>query len=597
MISDATSQHHQKMDSQRLARQDLLRRRDISLYTGLHPRLLHAAGASGVQPQQPRLSLLKTSTPCRAFPCAQQNPAQMPSPASFNPEQPQQNLGAKKKSLKKPPTPEESDESDDGVAEDGVLPTEFLYPNSDSRRSSLKDFSSSDELFPTKQCKKQNSTLEEILGIQPESGIFSDDSIRVYRAEIPASPALERAKANNNVKPEVALEVANHKEAIQQEPPQQPQPQSQPQCKSDILLGAILRTCERNRHLEESSQPRLRSLSENPKSSLEPLDLNFEGPTSPKDWSEDEEEEGLEEFLEQEVPDQSSRRSSFSADAHVPTPEDCAHFRQSFDSATSLIFHRRTGLPLTSSPAPLRRGKDKFDFDESITSPHDIKKALFSKKMKKIKQMDEASSSLSSSDKVVASLEKAVLYEHEEREDNKENKNLAIISNTSTNRQRRPSKKLLSASAPATLTSNNLLGNFEESVLNGRLEPNSTVEGFTAEIGASGSFQPKHKTLPVTVFFYTLCDNAAYSSPYLGKILVVKSRATSQGPTPPASRQNEPHQLLCSFKVILTSARKATGYLPKVLFKSLYSTHWAQWSRCLWSCTTCRTCRRTRKPF
>ena len=31
------------MDSQRLARQDLLRRRDISLYTGLHPRLLHAA--------------------------------------------------------------------------------------------------------------------------------------------------------------------------------------------------------------------------------------------------------------------------------------------------------------------------------------------------------------------------------------------------------------------------------------------------------------------------------------------------------------------------------------------------------------------------
>ena len=86
----------------------------------------------------------------------------------------------------------------------------------------------------------------------------------------------------------------------------------------------------------------------------------------------------------------------------------------------------------------------------------------------------------------------------------------------SSNRQRRPSKKLLSASAPATLTSNNLLGNFEESVLNGRLEPNSTVEGFTAEIGASGSFQPKHRTLPVTVFFYTLCDNAAYSSPYLG---------------------------------------------------------------------------------
>ena len=39
-----------------------------------------------------------------------------------------------------------------------------------------------------------------------------------------------------------------------------------------------------------------------------------------------------------------------------------------------------TGLPLTSSPAPLRRGRDKFDFDDSITSPHAIKKALFAKK-------------------------------------------------------------------------------------------------------------------------------------------------------------------------------------------------------------------------
>ena len=58
-------------------------------------------------------------------------------------------------------------------------------------------------------------------------------------------------------------------------------------------------------------------------------------------------------------------------------------------------------------------------------------------------------------------------------------------------------------------------------MLNGRLEPNSTVEGFTAEIGASGSFQPKHKTLPVTVFFYTLCDNAAYSSPYLGMYSII----------------------------------------------------------------------------
>jgi hypothetical protein len=58
-------------------------------------------------------------------------------------------------------------------------------------------------------------------------------------------------------------------------------------------------------------------------------------------------------------------------------------------------------------------------------------------------------------------------------------------------------------------------GSFEESVLNGRLEPVSTVHGFTAELGASGSFVPKHLVVPVTVFFYTLGDNDKVSSPYL----------------------------------------------------------------------------------
>ncbi|KAJ8976692.1 hypothetical protein NQ317_018205 [Molorchus minor] len=37
---------------------------------------------------------------------------------------------------------------------------------------------------------------------------------------------------------------------------------------------------------------------------------------------------------------------------------------------------------------------------------------------------------------------------------------------------------------------------FEESVLNGRLEPVSTVHGFTAELGASGTFVPKHLIVP-----------------------------------------------------------------------------------------------------
>lgn len=60
-----------------------------------------------------------------------------------------------------------------------------------------------------------------------------------------------------------------------------------------------------------------------------------------------------------------------------------------------------------------------------------------------------------------------------------------------------------------------IAGSFEESVLNGRLEPVSTVHGFTADLGASGSFCPAHLVLPVTVFFYTLGDNDKVSSPYL----------------------------------------------------------------------------------
>lgn len=134
------------------------------------------------------------------------------------------------------------------------------------------------------------------MGIHPESGIFSSEEVtRVYRAEIPPLKETEELS------------------------------------KSDILLGAILRTCERNRHLEEKPQDqRIRSFSEK----LEPLDLSFDAIT--KDWSEDDEEE---EDLEIEVQN-TSRRSSFSADGHVPTPDECASFRKSFDSAASMVFHR-----------------------------------------------------------------------------------------------------------------------------------------------------------------------------------------------------------------------------------------------------------------
>ena len=55
---------------------------------------------------------------------------------------------------------------------------------------------------------------------------------------------------------------------------------------------------------------------------------------------------------------------------------------------------------------------------------------------------------------------------------------------------------------------------FQESMLNGRIEPVGVVDGFTVEIGAGGSFCPKHVTLPVAAYFFQLSDDNA-PSPYL----------------------------------------------------------------------------------
>ena len=54
----------------------------------------------------------------------------------------------------------------------------------------------------------------------------------------------------------------------------------------------------------------------------------------------------------------------------------------------------------------------------------------------------------------------------------------------------------------------------QESILNGRLEPAGVVEGFSVDIGASGSFCPRHLSLPVTAYFFNLSDDNA-PSPYL----------------------------------------------------------------------------------
>jgi hypothetical protein len=58
----------------------------------------------------------------------------------------------------------------------------------------------------------------------------------------------------------------------------------------------------------------------------------------------------------------------------IPSPSEMDRFRWRFDSAASMVFHTKTGLPLTSSPAPLRRGNNCFDFDDSINGISGIKR-------------------------------------------------------------------------------------------------------------------------------------------------------------------------------------------------------------------------------
>lgn len=170
----------------------------------------------------------------------------------------------------------------------------------------------------------------------------------------------------------------------------------------------------------------------------------------------------------------------------IPTVTEQKKFRKNLDSAASMVFHSRTGLPLTSSPAPVRRGKNCFDFDSSLNSVAAIKSALFSSSF----STDDESESESS-----------------------------IVSPCSPETYVLPKRDLKSpVKYRRKGQSANLLGSFEESVLNGRLEPVSTVHGFRAELAASGSFVPKHLVVPVTVFFYTLGDYDKVSSPYLGHI-------------------------------------------------------------------------------
>ncbi|XP_066557464.1 atos homolog protein A isoform X1 [Amia ocellicauda] len=144
--------------------------------------------------------------------------------------------------------------------------------------------------------------------------------------------------------------------------------------------------------------------------------------------------------------------------------------RHSIDGTATKAFHPCTGLPLLSSPVPQRRTQTGcFDLDTSLL---------------RFKGLPWSAT-------------KRMYLKIEDDKDDQEH-------------------QVFSTSAPP-VTSLSLLGNFEESVLNYRLEPLGTVEGFAAEVGASGMFCPSHMTLPVEVSFYSVSDDNA-PSPYMGVI-------------------------------------------------------------------------------
>ncbi|XP_075714099.1 atos homolog protein A [Rhinoderma darwinii] len=138
----------------------------------------------------------------------------------------------------------------------------------------------------------------------------------------------------------------------------------------------------------------------------------------------------------------------------------------SLDGISTKAFHPCTGLPLLSSPVPQRKTQSGyFDLDTSLLQY----KGLSTKRQRHCEKTEDG------------------------------------VACTG-----RP----LSCSAPPAPCLS-LLGNFEESVLNYRLEPLGTVKGFTADVGASGVFCPTHMTLPVRVSFFSVSEDNA-PSPYMG---------------------------------------------------------------------------------
>ncbi|KAH9286873.1 Uncharacterized protein ECG_00224 [Echinococcus granulosus] len=205
---------------------------------------------------------------------------------------------------------------------------------------------------------------------------------------------------------------------------------------------------------------------------------------------------------------QAQTNKSSKAEVCVPIADSVErHFSsKSFTESSfhSLSFNPQTGLPLQSSPMPIKqKSANNFDFDNSTFHSPSAK----------------AHSNGANSD----------------ADSSKTARPTTLVL------KRRSSRRGRTVSAPTTTSpfggvlwggggvlmpvtplpphsSHQLLINFEESMLNGRIPPKGMVEGFSLGIGASGSFFPVHVKLPIVAYFFQLSDDGNTPSPYLGHV-------------------------------------------------------------------------------
>nr|CDS25903.1 hypothetical protein HmN_000624200 [Hymenolepis microstoma] len=162
----------------------------------------------------------------------------------------------------------------------------------------------------------------------------------------------------------------------------------------------------------------------------------------------------------------------------------------------SASFNKRTGLPLQSSPVPgKQKNSTSFDFDPSL-----------------VNSCVANGNGTTSSSKTLRPTTLALKRRPSSKRGRTFSASATFGGGSSGSGISFPGTPL----PPPSFSQ--LLINFEESMLNGRIAPAGVVDGFSVSLGASGSFFPPHAKLPVVAYFFRLADDGNTPSPYLGHV-------------------------------------------------------------------------------